>query len=164
MGLDLALPRRSSDQALALVNKEPRKPKQASLRRGVSTAYYALFHLLISACVANWKRADQRDGLGRAFDHSSMKSASNRIQDIRLFPFTGENQGVVSDLKYVARTFARLQEQRYIADYDNAKFWTKTEALSQVRSVQNAFRAWERIAKESTAQSYLLSLIVRKRD
>jgi uncharacterized protein (UPF0332 family) len=38
-------------QALQPVHKEPRNPKQASLRRGVSTAYYALFHLLISEAV-----------------------------------------------------------------------------------------------------------------
>ena len=34
------------DQAGVLVRLEPRKPRQASLRRAVSAAYYALFHLL----------------------------------------------------------------------------------------------------------------------
>lgn len=34
-------------QARSLLRREPRRPKQASLRRAVSTAYYALFHLLI---------------------------------------------------------------------------------------------------------------------
>jgi hypothetical protein len=71
-------------QALSLVRKEPRNPKQASLRRAVSTAYYALFHLLISEAAANWNRANLRTALGRAFDHSIMKAASNRIQDTRL--------------------------------------------------------------------------------
>ncbi|MGC2661123.1 MAG: hypothetical protein WA324_24475 [Bryobacteraceae bacterium] len=152
------------DQALMLVDKEPKKPKQASLRRAVSTAYYALFHLLISACVANWKRPDQRATLGRAFDHRSMKSASERLQNGRPFPFTGEDPRVVSDLRYVANTFVQLQEQRHVADYDNAKFWTKTEALSQVTSVQQAFHDWRRIAKEPIAQAYLISLLVKKKD
>jgi hypothetical protein len=31
-----------------LANLEPVNPRQASLRRAVSTAFYALFHLLIS--------------------------------------------------------------------------------------------------------------------
>ena len=35
-------------QAFLLLNKESKNPTQASLRRSVSTAYYALFHLLIS--------------------------------------------------------------------------------------------------------------------
>jgi len=70
-------------QALHLVHKEPRKPRQASLRRGVSTAYYALFHLLISEAVANWNRVSLRAALGRAFDHGIMKAApiEFRIRD-----------------------------------------------------------------------------------
>jgi uncharacterized protein (UPF0332 family) len=152
------------DQALMLVHKEPRKPKQASLRRAISTAYYALFHLLIGACVANWKRQELRATLGRAFDHSSMKSASNRVQDSRHFPFTGEDPKIVSDLRYIAKTFAQLQELRHVADYDNARFWMKTEALSQVSAVQQVFQAWEKIAAEPIAQAYLLSLFVKKRD
>lgn len=152
------------DQALMLVHKEPRKPRQASLRRAVSTAYYSLFHLLISASVANWKRPDLRATLGRAFDHTSMKSASNRLQDTRQFPFTGEDPKTVSHLRYVAKTFAQLQEQRHTADYDNAKSWTKTDALSQVVSVQQAFRAWKKVCNERIAQAYLISLLVKKRD
>ena len=31
-----------------LIHKEPRRPRQASLKRAVSTSYYALFHLLVS--------------------------------------------------------------------------------------------------------------------
>lgn len=151
-------------QAFMLVRKEPRKPRQASLRRAVSSAYYALFHLLVSESVANWRHADQRAALGRAFDHTSMKSASNRLQDTRLFKFTDENPTVVTALKYVAKIFAQLQEQRHTADYDNATFWTKTEALTQVASVQQAFSTWKSIRKERISQAYLMSLLVKKRD
>src|SRR5712692_10126463 len=52
------------------------KPHQASLRRAVSTAYYALFHLLISETTANWARPELRAILGRCFDHGPMKTAS----------------------------------------------------------------------------------------
>ena len=37
------------DQASRLAVQEPRRPRQASLRRAVSAAYYALFHLLVDA-------------------------------------------------------------------------------------------------------------------
>jgi hypothetical protein len=106
-------------QALQLVHKEPRNPKQASLRRAVSTAHYALFHLPISEAVANWNRVNLRAELGRAFDHNIMKAASNRIQDTRQFPFAGEDPGVVAALRAVAKTFVQLQEKRHTADYDN---------------------------------------------
>ena len=42
------------EQAYHLANRESGDPKQASLRRAVSTAYYALFHLLIDEAVGNW--------------------------------------------------------------------------------------------------------------
>jgi len=151
-------------QALYLVHKEPRNPKQASLRRGVSTAYYALFHLLIGEAVANWNVVSLRAALGRAFDHGIMKAASNRIQDTRQFSFTGEDPGVVAALRAVAKTFAQLQEKRHIADYDNTTFWTRTEALTQVKSAEQAFNTWKSIRSELIAQAYLVSLAVKKRD
>jgi hypothetical protein len=44
-------------QAYHLVGKDhPNPPEEASLRRAVSTAYYALFHLLIGDAVGNWNR------------------------------------------------------------------------------------------------------------
>ena len=92
-------------QALYLVHKEPRNPKQASLRRGVSTAYYALFHLLIGEAVANWNVVSLRAALGRAFDHGIMKAASNRIQDTRQFSFTGEDPGVCCGIESRGQDF-----------------------------------------------------------
>ena len=151
-------------QALQLVHKEPRNPKQASLRRAVSTAYYALFHLLISEAVANWNRVNLRAALGRAFDHGIMKAGSNRIQDTRQFPFAREDPGVVADLRAVAKTFVQLQEKRHTADYDNTTFWTRTEALARVKSAEQAFATWKPIRNEQIAQAYLVSLAVRKRD
>jgi len=56
------------EQADHLARREKKRPKQASLRRAVSAAYYALFHLLISETVSNWRRADQRADLARAFE------------------------------------------------------------------------------------------------
>jgi len=134
------------------------------LRRSVSTAYYAPFHLLISEAVGNWNRVNQRAALGRAFEHGTMKATSNRIHDVRQFPFTGEDPRVVAALRAVAKTFAQLQEQRHIADYDNGTFWTRTEALAWVKSAEQAFAVWKSIRSEEIAQAYLVSLVVKKRD
>lgn len=46
--------------AQELDNLHPDHPHQPSLRRAVSTAYYALFHLLISEATANWQRPELR--------------------------------------------------------------------------------------------------------
>ena len=42
------------EQAIDLAMKETGEPKQAGLRRAVSTAYYALFHFLIEEVVNKW--------------------------------------------------------------------------------------------------------------
>jgi hypothetical protein len=49
---------------------------EALFRRAVSTAWYALFHLLIGDACANWANTAQRNKLGRQFDHRRMKEAS----------------------------------------------------------------------------------------
>ena len=57
------------EQAQHLAMRDPKRPRQASLRRAVSTAYYALFHLLIAATIVNWKNLHQRSQVARGFDH-----------------------------------------------------------------------------------------------
>ncbi len=47
-------------QATHLATLETTRPKQASLRRAVSTAYYALFHFLIDAMAAQTAGANKR--------------------------------------------------------------------------------------------------------
>jgi hypothetical protein len=126
-------------QAFDLVDKNPANPVQADLRRSVSAAYYALFHLLISETISHWRLDSSRDALGRMFEHSLMKKASGRISDSRLFPFTGEDPAVVQNLKTVARAFGHLQDKRHVADYDNSTYWTHTDALKEVDIAARAF-------------------------
>jgi hypothetical protein len=110
-------------QARALAKNEPKKPKQASLRRAISAAYYALFHLLTeeaaNAMCAGSKSADLRMIVRRAFEHTAMKNAAKG--------FGAGNPAEVwkpllaapsPDLQRVARSFVDLQEARAQADYD----------------------------------------------
>jgi hypothetical protein len=107
----------SSNRQMSSSTRTQNNPKQASLRRAVSTAYYAVFHFLISESVDNWNRNDLRASLGRAFDHAPMKGASNRVLNSKTFPFVGEDPEVVMNLKFVASAFVQLQDKRHIADY-----------------------------------------------
>ncbi len=72
----MAFPEDLLQQAYDLANKEPTDPKQASLRRAVSTAYYALFHLLIDEAVSKWAVERQRSILARTFEHGRMKGSA----------------------------------------------------------------------------------------
>lgn len=119
----MSFPEELLELACDLQRREP-EPNQAILRRAVSTAYYALFHLLIGAAVRNWAPERHRNVLARTFEHPKMKAAcvglTNRVKSGEMLP---------SELSVVARAFINLQEQRHRADYDNshsgrvAAFW-----------------------------------------
>ena len=50
-------------QARDLATKEPRRPSQASLRRAVSAAYYALFHLLVDEAIGRLSRLETHSAI-----------------------------------------------------------------------------------------------------
>jgi uncharacterized protein (UPF0332 family) len=149
------------NQALQLAHGTP--PTQACLRRAVSSAYYAVFHLLIAEAVSNWNNVGLRAALTRAFDRGTMKTASNRLLNARDFPFTGEDPVVAGGLRLVARTFVQLQEDRHFADYNLTRDVELTEALSQVKSAEKVFTTWPTIRTAQITQEYLVSLVVRQR-
>ena len=148
-------------QAFDLADKNPANPTQADLRRSVSAAYYALFHLLISETIVHWSLDSSRNALGRMFEHSVMKKVSAKISDAKLFPFTGEDPAVVKKLRTVAKEFGRLQDMRKTADYDNATFWSHTDALDEVKTAEIVFSTWQSIRNEKIAQDYLVSLLIK---
>ena len=77
------------------------------MRRAVSTAYYALFHLLVGEAVSNWKRSDQRAKLARTFDHGQCEKLRSNLPTARL---PARSHKLPHTLKSVANAFVRLQE------------------------------------------------------
>ena len=59
------------EQAQHLLRREKRRPKQASLRRAISTAYYALFHLLVFDAARVFLGSIKDQSLQRAFSDPS---------------------------------------------------------------------------------------------
>ena len=159
----MAYPDDLLEQARHLANRERTRPRQASLRRAVSSAYYALFHLLIDEAVFKWKIADQRPQLARIFEHARMKAASDRVLNGRLFPFTGQDPAMVAHLKRIATTFIKLYEYRQIADYDTDTQWSRTEVRGLIDAAGEAFRSMKEIRGEEIANDYLLSLFLKER-
>ena len=158
----MAFPDDLLEQAFHLAARERTKPKQASLRRSVSTAYYALFHLLTLDAASNWKRAEQRDRVARIFEHGKMRSACTRKaselrNDLKLNRPTGETLRRSANLLLVAETFAGAQQRRHAADYDNTVTWSRSEALNQISSVANAFEAWRDVRNQPDAQALLVA-------
>jgi hypothetical protein len=131
--------------------------RQANLRRAVSTAYYALFHLLISEATLNWARPELRAMLGRLFDHGPMCSASDKKEaDLNAYfkgnPPESPERTVAQHLLTVCKAFAQAQQRRVDADYNVGREVTETETLTQIESVREAFRSWNLIRDEPTGR------------
>jgi len=154
------------EQARHLATREKKRPRQASLRRAVSTAYYALFHLLIYEATLNWKRAEQRAVLARFFEHGKMKSASekqraecDRYINAQPPPAPSPDLDCARHLRHIADSLVQTQHQRHRADYDNSKQWSRTEVLTLIALVEEAFQSWRAIRDEPIAQAYIISLL-----
>ena len=104
-------------QAFHLVHLNPGNPKQANLRRAVSSAYYAVFHLLTGEMTANYTQRDLRAALARAFNHGVMKNTSREINKPSKYPFNGEDLVKVRTLRNLGILFMNLQDHRHFADY-----------------------------------------------
>src|SRR5271155_2344623 len=151
------------EQARHLANREPKRPKQASLRRAVSTAYYALFHLLISETTKNWKRPAERHTLARMFDHALMGKvcAAKRDELNKYFnDHPGRQREALQHLRLITNTFVLMLQHRQTADYDNSTKWTRTDVLEKVESVEAAFESWRKIRDEHEAQDFLVTLLL----
>ena len=153
--------------AQQLANLEPIKPRQACLRRAVSTAYYALFHLLICEATLNWGRAELRPELGRVFGHGKMKTASVEKRSeleahFKKNPPASQELNVFKQLHTVTHTFIQVQHRREEADYDTGRQWTQTDVLTQIDAVVAAFESWKAIREEPVAQAYLVSLLGKR--
>lgn len=150
-----------------LARLDPTRPRQATLRRAVSTAYYGLFHLLTAEATGLFVGSPDLAGpLGRVLDHGEMKRVSQQLASSRLPRVVAAQAGAVftgmagSKLKQVAQTFADLQEARHEADYNPVRRFTRSDALRLVGQAEQAFAAWADIRRADEAKLYLGCLLL----
>ena len=168
----MSLPDDLMEQARHLVNRERRRPRQASLRRSVSAAYYALFHLLIDEAakliLPDVASSGPRSQVGRTFGHAEMKKVSQAFATTspgkdEVYRLVRAAPPVPPDLVTVATAFVDLQDARHEADYNTARRYTRQEATALVESAHQAFLAWRRVRSHPVAQTYLIALVVWKK-
>ena len=163
----MSLHRELLRQARHLAVKEPKKPRQASLRRSVSASYYALFHLLIDEAVKRMftgkDRAALRDTFARAFNHGKMQTVAKSYseQNPSVAQHSALNgQSLPIQLVRVAGAFVNLQQARHDADYNRAYRLTRSETLDLLSVAQDAFEDWKAIRTTLPADVFLASLLV----
>ena len=157
-------------QAVHLAEREPRRPKQASLRRSVSASYYALYHLLVDSAVRRFlpgsDRQALRDCLRRGFNHTTMKRTARQFASSNLSPALEPGLNglpIPPKLAAVADTFADLQEHRHAADYDLGRTFSRFEARSIAFDTAFAFHNWSRVRTTVQADVFLVGLLAGDR-
>jgi hypothetical protein len=136
---------------------------EADLRRAVSTAYYALFHLLIHESTARVVAiAGMRSRVARAFDHRDMRKV---CQD---YSSTADPSGQANpqEIQNIASAFVTLQQARHEADYNTAVVITYAEANTSVQLSELAFADWNGIVANPSVDVFLTDLLfqsIRKR-
>lgn len=155
-------------QARSLVTREPRRPRQASLRRAVSSAYYALFHLLVheASRFVTGPNAELRHLVGRAFVHGEMNKASKSFSGgslPRKYDAVSKGRAVPAQLRDVAQAFVDLQQARHDADYNLAMSLTRSEARDLVDRTEQAFQDWHSVREHELARLYLMCLLLHDR-
>ena|SRR5437660_1690705 len=162
-------------QARMLASRDPRRPKQATLRRAVSTAYYGLFHFHIEESTALLFGTGQGDAIfrqlaARAFVHGKMRSACAEFikpnpQHVHalLQPFWAQ-LGIANNphVQLIAQTFIDLQDDRHTADYDLSVSFSRQDALNAATRAEAAVNAWRqlRAASHEVARLFAMALIL----
>ena len=144
----MSLPHDLLEQAQHLAGRERGKPRQASLRRAVSTAYYALFHLLLveaaQQAVPGAIRT-LRPLAARAINHGDLKKVALWFAPGGNLPAPlAGSLSISADMRLFADTCIRLQQQH-------------------VRRAGQAFAAWGRIRSTDEAKAFLALLLVTDR-
>lgn len=152
------------EQAGHLVVRDARRPRQASLRRAISTAYYSLFHLIIDDAVLLLVRSSQlRPTVARSFEHRHLRSAAEAIGKAHHSPNKTDGLQpllrlpVSNELAEICETFVNLLEHRHRADYDTAQRFTRVETATLVEDASSAHAAWRGERDTYNAQVFMLA-------
>jgi uncharacterized protein (UPF0332 family) len=154
-------------QARFLASLDPHSPTQANLRRAVSSAYYAVFHLFsaeVAAQIISGGPSGLRQRTQRALSHNSMYKAAESFSQSgvrpRNLPADIDLQGPVStELTSIAKGFKQLQDERHAADYDVSQSFDRIKVLALVQTAEDIFSDWSREKSSGNAPVFLASLM-----
>jgi uncharacterized protein (UPF0332 family) len=135
-----------------------KRPRQADLKRAVSTAYYALFHALAKDA------ADLLVGVGgnrsdtawsqvyRSLQHGDAKNACEGFRNLKPEP----------PFKLCADIFVTLQQKRHDADYDPNCRVLRSEAIELIDMAELAIGNLKASPKRDRRE-FAVSLLMKKR-
>lgn len=165
------------DVARRLATLDAGRPRQAALRRAISTAYCAAFHFLIEEATAHVAgttpaQSNVRAFLSRGFNHSAMARICDHVSNGNWPKVVAERLGQKvtppppQKLRAVASVFRPLQVLRHQADYDTLARLTRANVLIEIDRVETMMTDWAAVpvGEPKTIFLYLLSVGVPRRD
>lgn len=153
------------DQADSLIASPGGAPRQADLRRAISSAYYGIFHATLTAVadlfVGVTKRPTAQYGLVyRSVDHRSLRALCSEIIKPTLPAKYAayRPRGFSPNIKAFAAAVVDLQEKRHTADYDPMIRVKSSDALAAVRTARRAVRRFDQASRQQ--RDLFLTLMV----
>ena len=120
------------------IPSRPGRPRQAMLRRAISTAYYAIFHALCQSNAdtlvgdaATASNAELWVRTYRALDHRPAKD--------RLNSYTSAGAPALSNF---ASRFSNLQSQRHDADYNPRRMFLRSQVIAIIDQAEAETQAF----------------------
>lgn len=119
------------------------KPRQADLRRSVSTAYYTTYHCIAKTYADNLigTNSRKRNDLAyrqayRSLLHAQIRHCCNRQETMKKF---------LQKIQYFGDIFAELQSIRESADYDPGIFFYRSQVLKDIKSAERAIISFNQV-------------------
>lgn len=142
------------DQAERLIAAPPAgPPRQVDLRRAVSSAYYAVFHFVLTALADEVAGRTQRgtpryELVYRSVDHRQFYSLCDELRKSspkqKLLPYlTARGPGV--NMQAFAAAAVDLQQQRHRADYNPTPRFRTSEVQLIISTARGALTRFQRL-------------------
>lgn len=136
------------------------RPREANLRRAVSTAYYAMFHCLALCCadlLVGGEGSNRSEPawcqVYRALEHGAARQRCNRAAIIQKFP---------EEVQDFADKFVDMQQKRHQADYDPEADYDKNFVLQDISDIAEAIAKFQQVpVKDRRAFAVYLLLPLR---
>ena len=142
--------------ARSLTELDRRRPKQANLRRAVSTAYYAVFHSLAQTAadmLIGRKHPSAWHQVYRALEHGNAKNACLNKQAMQGFP---------REIQEFAKKFVALQNARHQADYSREASYDRQDTLAAIDRAAGAISQLEGASNHDRC-GFVVHLLFKRR-
>lgn len=141
-------------------------PRQADLRRAISSAYFGLFHAVVTEAADDFAGKTRRHTpryalVYRSIDHRSLRGICEAIikpkLPVKYFKYEPKG-GFGPDLIALATAVTELQEKRHMADYDPLFRVRMSDAVLAVATGRSALVRFRRVSHPR--RKAFLSLLV----